>query len=200
MKISILWMSICLMVVAGLYACGGSGSNTTPNGGTISYYTVGESGTNSSPWGDGSLSATPAMAVKFTPVTYPLTITSVTIYVLNNTGSDQMFNLNGFSDLPTETEIFSPVQNQSIPNTGTSCLKETVNIPATTISSGSFYIAVEWITKPLSSSSGSNSFFLCTDSHLDYTNTNYWRFTGTTRETSESTSAKSGDFGIVVNY
>ena len=123
------------------------------------------------------------------------------IYAANNTGADKMFNLYGFSeDLSAETEIFSTVQNRSIPDTGTSCLKKTIDIPATTISSGSFYIAVEWVTKPLSSVSGSNSFFLCTDSHLDYTNTNFIRFTGTTWSSTESISATAGDLGILVNY
>jgi hypothetical protein len=75
----------------------------------------------------------------------------------------------------------------------------TINIPATTISSGSFYIAVEWVTKPLSADSGNNSFFLCTDSHLDYLNTNFIRFESTW-ETFESISATGGDIGILVNY
>ena len=170
------------------------------NSGTISYFTAGQNGTNVSPWGDGSLSQRPAMAVKFTPASYPVTITSVTIYAKNNTGSDQMFNLYGFSELSTETAIFSPVQNQSIPDTGTSNLKKSISIPATTISSGSFYIAVEWVTRPLTSSSGANAFFLCTDSHLDYATTSFIRFVGTTWSSLESTSATTGDLGILVNY
>jgi hypothetical protein len=200
MKMRIAWAVVCLIVMIGFYACGGGGSSNTPNSGTIRYYTVGESGTNSSPWGDASSSQRPAMAVKFTPTSYPLTITSITIYPRNNTGFDQMFNLYGFSELSTETEIFSSVQNQIIPDTGTSYIGKTINIPATTISSGSFYIAVEWVTKPLASASGTNSFFIRTDSHLDYTNTSYCRFTGTTWSSLESISATAGDLGIFVNY
>ena len=170
---SIIIILVCVLIF--IFGCNkGGGSNDTSNSGTIGYYTVGESGTHSSPWGDGSSSQQPAMAVKFTPSSYPLTIKSVTIYAINNTGADQMFNVYGFSDLFTETDIFTPVLNQSIPDTGSSsAYEETINIPATTISSGSFYIAVEWVTKPLSADSGANSFFLCTDSHLDYLNTNF---------------------------
>jgi hypothetical protein len=197
--VSVIIILICVLIF--IFGCNkGGGSNDTSNSGTIGYYTVGESGTHSSPWGDGSSSQQPAMAVKFTPSSYPLTIKSVTIYAINNTGADQMFNVYGFSDLSTETDIFTPVLNQSIPDTGSSsAYEETINIPATTISSGSFYIAVEWVTKPLSADSGTNSFFLCTDSHLDYLNTNFIRFESTW-ETYESISATGGDIGILVNY
>ena len=197
--VSVIIILICVLIF--IFGCNnGGGSNDTSNSGTIGYYTVGESGTHSSPWGDGSLSDRPAMAVKFTPSSYPLTIKSVTIYAINNTGVDQMFNVYGFSDLSTETDIFTPVLNQSIPDTGSSSAYEmTINIPATTISSGSFYIAVEWVTKPLSADSGANSFFLCTDSHLDYLNTNFIRFESTW-DTYESISATGGDIGILVNY
>lgn len=196
---SIIIILVCVLIF--IFGCNkGGGSNDTSNSGTIGYYTVGESGTHSSPWGDGFSSQQPAMAVKFTPSSYPLTIKSVTIYAINNTGADQMFNVYGLSDLFTETDIFTPVLNQSIPDTGSSsAYEETINIPATTISSGSFYIAVEWVTKPLSADSGANSFFLCTDSHLDYLNTNFIRFESTW-ETYESISATGGDIGILVNY
>jgi hypothetical protein len=148
----------------------------------------------------GRSSDRPAMAVKFTPASYPLTIKSVTIYAINHTGTEQMFNLYGFSELSTETNIFSSVLDQSIPDTGSSSYYEkTIDIPETTISSGSFYIAVEWVTKPLSAVSGTNSFFLCTDSKLDYINTNFMRFESSW-ENYESINATGGDIGILVNY
>jgi hypothetical protein len=201
-KMGIMRVVFCLMVATGLCACGGGGEEGRPisKSGTIGYYSVGQAGGSSSPWGDGSSSHRPAMTVKFTPTFYPVTIKSVTIYARNNTGSDQMFNLYGFSELSTETDIFSPVLNQSIPDTGASCFGKTINMDATAISSGSFYMAVEWVTKPLSSDSGANSFFLCTDGHLDYTNTSFFRFTGTAWSSIESISATSGDLGILVNY
>ena len=61
---------ICLMVATGLSSCGGGGgdSSSVSNNGTMGYFTVGETGTLSSPWGDGSSSERPAMAVKFTPI------------------------------------------------------------------------------------------------------------------------------------
>jgi hypothetical protein len=173
----------------------------TTAAGTIGNYTADENGTKSSPWGDGSSAARPAMAVKFTPSSYPVTIKSVSVYVANNSGSDRTFNLYGFSEnLAAETKIFTPLQNQVVPETGNSCLERHIPIPETTITSGSFHIAVEWNTKPLSASSGNNSFFLCTDSHLDNFSTNFWRFTGTAWTGTEATAASSGDFGILANY
>ena len=190
--------------------CGGSGDSSGKSGSVdtgrgygsvLGYYTVGENGISCSPWGDGSSNHRPAMAVKFTPPSYPITITSVTIYAKNNTGVSQAFNLYGFSDdLSAETEIFSSVQNQSIPNTGSLCLPTTISIPAMAISSGTFNIAVEWVTKPLASLSGSNSFFLCTDSTLNYTNTSFFRYTGSTWVPLESVSVGGGDLGILINY
>ncbi len=178
----------------------GDSSNTSISG-TISYYTVGENGTRSSPWGDGSLTHRPAMAVKFTPTSYPITITSVDIYAVNNTDSDMLFNLYGFSEnLSVETEIFTPVRNQIISKNHTSCSKTTITIPATTISSGSFNIAVEWVTKPLSLVSGANSFFLCRDRTLKYRNRSFFRFSGTTWLNVENVSTANGDLGILVNY
>jgi len=200
MNMGILKVFICLTVAAGLCACGGGGNSNTSNNGTINKFTVGQNGINSSPWGDGSSSQRPAMAVKFTPASYPVTITSVTIYAKNNTGADQLFNLYGFSDLSTEAVIFTPALNQSIADTGTSNLGKTISIPATTISSGSFYIAVEWVTKPLSATSGANAFFLCTDGHLDYANTSFVRYSGTTWSSLESINTTSGDLGILVNF
>jgi hypothetical protein len=140
------------------------------------------------------------MAVEFTPLSYPVTITSVTIYAVNNTGSDQYFNIYGYSDLLSETQIFDAVLHNSIPATDTSPQAITVNIPATTINSGSFYIAVGWVTKPLSSVSGANSFFLHTDSHMDYPNTSYFSTSSSTWSTLESISSTAGDLGIVINY
>lgn len=189
---------MCLMVTAGICACGGGDGASDVR--TLGYYTAGQNGTNVSPWGDGSSSANPAMAVKFTPAAYPLTVRSVTIYATNNTGSPQQFNLYGYSDLAAETPLFSPVPNQSLPYTGTSKTAVTVNIPDTVITSGSFYIAVEWVTKPLSSASGTNAFFLCTDSAPDYPGTSFIRFSGTSWESLESASATAGDLGIVVHY
>jgi len=189
---------MCLMVASGIGACGGGDSASDVR--TLGYYTAGQSGTSVSPWGDGSSSANPAMAVKFTPAAYPLTARSVTLYATNNTGSAQQFNLYGYSDLAAETPLFSPVLNQSVPYTGTSKTAVTVTISDTAITSGSFYIAVEWVTKPLSSVSGANAFFLCTDSTLDYPSTGFIRFSGTTWASLESTSAIAGDPGIVVHY
>jgi hypothetical protein len=94
-----------LALTSGLCSCGGDGSGNTSNHGAIGYYTVGQSGTNCSPWGDGSSTDQPAMAVKFTPLSYPVTITSVTIYAVNNTGSNQYFNIYGYSDLLAEKQI-----------------------------------------------------------------------------------------------
>lgn len=192
---------VFFLVATGLCACGEGGevAGSRPSG-SIRYYAVGQNGADSSPWGDGSAFQRPAMAVKFTPRSYPVTITSVTIYATNNTGSDQAFNLHGFNNLSTEARIFDPVMNQSLPVTGTSSTARTVNIPATTISSGSFYVAVEWVTKPLTSVSGANSFFLRTDSQLDLANTNFIRYSGTTWSTLESKNAAAGDLGIFVNY
>lgn len=199
MNISFVKATVCvMMIIMGLLAC--SKSNDTTSLSTMGYYTIGENGTYASPWGDGSASHRPAMAVKFTPSSYPVTIKSVTVYAINNTGSDLLFNVYGFSDLSAETDIFTPVTDQSIPDTGTSAYYEkTIDIPDTAISSGSFYIAVEWVTKPLGAVSGTNSFFLCTDSSLDYLNTNFIRFTSTW-ETYESVTATGGDIGIIVNY
>jgi hypothetical protein len=174
--------------------------NTKSGSGILGYYTVGQIGTNISPWGDGSSSHKPAVAVKITPQAYPITINSVNIYVQNTTGSNQMFNLRAFSEnLSSETDLFSPKLNEIIPNTGTTYIKMSISIPSTVISSGSFYIVIEWVNKPLNASSGSNSFFLCTDTS-NTTNTNYWRYAGTMWETTESIGAPCGDFGIEVNY
>lgn len=200
MKMGVASVVVLLIVAAGLCSCGGGSSSSLSYFGTISYYSIAENGTTTSPWGDGSASQRPAMAVKFTPDHYPMTLTSVTIYPANNTGTAQMFNLYGFSDLSTETQIFSPVLNQSIPDTGTLRAGKTVNVPPTTIISGSFYIAVEWVTKPLTSASGANTFFLRTDSHLDYINTNYVRFSGTTWSSLESKNTTAGDLGIFANF
>lgn len=191
---------LCLLFVFGVCACGGGGNSNVSANGTISHIAVGQNGITTSPWGDGSLSQHPAMAVKFTPTTYPMTITSVTIYPKNNTGTDQKFNLYGFSDLASENQIFSPVLNQSIQDTGTSYTAKTISIPATTITSGSFYIAVEWVTKPLTSASGTNTFLLRTDGHLDFTNTSFVRYTGSIWSSLESVNAMAGDLGIAVNY
>jgi hypothetical protein len=200
MNMCIVRVVICLTIAVGLCACGGEGNSNTSNNGTINKFTINQNGINSSPWGDGSLSQRPAMAVKFTPASYPVTITSVTIYAKNNTGADQLFNLYGFSELSTEAVIFTPVQNQSIPDTGTSNWGKTISIPATIISSGSFYIAVEWVTKPLATTSGANAFFLCTDNHLDYANTSFVRYSGTNWSNLESINTTSGDLGILVTY
>lgn len=200
MKTVFLRMAICFMSAIGLCACGGGEGSSTAANGTLGYYAVGESGTRSSPWGDASAVHKPAMAVKFTPSSYPVTITSVTIYAVNNTGADQLFNVYGFDEnLSTETTIFSTVTDQVLLNNGTSCFQKTVNIPATTISSGSFHIAIEWVTKPLTSVSGANAFFLCTDSALNHTNTSFFRYVGNTWVPLESISATGGDLGILVN-
>lgn len=200
MKFTLLKPLFIFALILGLCSCGGDESITTSNHGTIGYYTVGQSGINCSPWGDGSSSQQSAMAVKFTPLSYPVTITSVTIYAVNNTGSNQYFNIYGYSDLLAETQIFNAVLNNSIPDTGTSPLAITINIPATTITSGSFYIAVGWVTKPLSSVSGANTFFLHTDSHMNFLNTSYYSISSSTWSTLESVSSTAGDLGIVVNY
>jgi hypothetical protein len=200
MKCTFLKALLLLSLATGLCACGSGENSSTSSHGTLGLFTAGQTGENSSPWGDGSVSQRPAMAVKFTAASYPVTITSVTIYAVNNTGSEQVFNVHGFSDLSTETEIFPSVQNNILPDNGTSPQLKTISIPATTISSGSFYIAVEWMTKPLTSVSGANAFFLRTDSHLDFPSASYFRFSGTTWSTVESVSATAGDLGIVVNY
>ena len=140
------------------------------------------------------------MAIKFSPLSYPVTITSVTIYAVNNTGSNQYFNIYGYSDLLAETQIFNAVLNNSIPDTGTSPLAITINIPATTITSGSFYIAVGWVTKPLASVSGANTSF--------YTQIVTWIFLiqailvhqAQPGRHWKSVSSTAGDLGLVVNY
>lgn len=191
--------AISLMIATGLCACGGGTSNSNTNNGTIGYYTIGQLATMSSPWGDGSSSHRPAMAVKFTPDSYPVNIISVTIYAKNSTGTDQFFNLHGYSDLSTEANIFNSVANQSIPVTGSTHVVKTINVPATTISGGSFYIAIEWVTKPLSSLSGTNSFYLITDSQLDYPNRNFMRFGSTWTSFESMINVTAGDVGILVN-
>jgi len=200
MKCKLLEALLVSLLMLGLCGCGDNGNNPSSNHGTIAYYTAGQSGTNCSPWGDGSASDQPAMAVEFTPPSYPLTISSVTIYAVNNTGSIQYCNIYGYSDLSTETSIFNPVLNNSIPDTGSSPQAITINIPTTTITSGSFYIAVGWVTKPLSSVSGANAFFLHTDSHMDYPNTSYISTSSSAWSTLESVSSSAGDLGIEVNY
>jgi hypothetical protein len=191
-----------LIVATALTACGGgTSSDSNINGGIIGQYTVGQLATLSSPWGDGSAAHHPAEAVKFTPSSYPVTITSVTIYAKNNTGTDQLFNLYGYSDLASETGLFGPLTNQIIPDTGTSFIAKTVNIPRTTITSGDFYVAVEWVTKPLFSVLGTNSFFIITDNRLDFPASNFMRFSGTTWNSFASLRNNSaGDLGIIVNY
>ncbi len=204
------FISVIMVLLISLSSCGGGGggggggnsggaTSSVPTNGTISNFTVGQNGTSTSPWGDGTASDQPAMAVQLTAPSYPVTLTSVTIYASNNTGSDQFFNLYGYSDLTTLTQIFSPMMNQAIPNTGTGHFAETIAIPPTTISSGSFYIVVEWVTKPLVAQSGHNAFFLQTDSHMDHPNTSFMRFT-TTWEPLESVSATAGDLGIFASY
>lgn len=50
---SIIIILVCVLIF--IFGCNkGGGSNDTSNSGTIGYYTVGESGTHSSPWGDES--------------------------------------------------------------------------------------------------------------------------------------------------
>ncbi|GFO66899.1 hypothetical protein GMLC_04780 [Geomonas limicola] len=190
----------CLLLAFSLNACGGGQNGGSASSGTIRNFSVGQNGTFTSPWGDGSASLQPAMAVKLTPSFYPVTFTSVTIYPSNTTGSDQAFNVRGFSDLSAQTEMFPPVLNQAIPDTGGAYAAKTITIPPTTISSGSFYIAVEWVTKPLASASGSNAFFLRTDSHLDAGNASFVRYAGSTWSSLESISAGAGDLGILANY
>lgn len=201
MKMRIVKGVMSLMIVGCLCACGDSATFTGSTiGGTIGYYTTGQLATMSSPWGDGSSSHRPAMAVKFTPDSYPVNISSVTIYAKNNTGTDQNFNLYGYNNLSTEANIFNPMLNQIIPVTGSSYTAKTVNIPATTISGGSFYIVVEWVTKPLASLSGANSFFVITDSRLDYPDRNFMRFGDTWTSFESMTNVTAGDVGIVVKY
>jgi len=192
---------LCVVLTTMLSACGGGGDDgDTSNSGTVGYFTVGEDGVRSSPWGSGNAFSRPAMAVKFTPTSYPVTITSVTIYPVNNTGMDQLFNLFGLSDLSAETDLFSPVLGQVIPDTGNSYFAKTIDIPPTTISSGSFYIAVEWVTKPLSAVSGANSFFLRTDSRLDHLDTNFMRSSAIWRSYESVSTKGGGDTGILVNH
>jgi hypothetical protein len=195
-----------LLAATALCSCGRGTESAGGSAATgIDYYIVGQSGTMTSPWGDGSSSHQPAVAVKFTPASYPVTIKSVTIYANNSTGSSQLFNVYGYPDLAAPTQslqplLFPTVLNQSLPDKGSSYIAKTVAVPETTITTGSFYIAVEWGTKPLNSASGANSFFILSDSRIDYPRTNFIRF-GTTWSAIESTpGVTSGDLGIVVNY
>jgi len=121
--------------------------------------------------------------------------------VKNNTGVDQSFNLYAYSDLTSESSLFAPLLNQVIPDTGTSYIAKTIKIPGTLISSGSFYIAVEWVTKPLDSLSGANSFFMLTDANPDYADRNFVRYDSTWYSyASMRNTGGRGDLGIVVNY
>jgi len=78
-------------------------------------------------------------------------------------------------------------------------MAKNIKIPDTLISSGSFYVAVEWVTKPLDSLSGANSFFMLTDANMDYPDRNFIRY-GSTWSSYPSRNPGHGDFGIVVNY
>lgn len=187
-----------LVVATALCSCGSDVKESTNTSGVIDYYAIGDAATMSSPWGDGSASHRPAEAVKFTPTSYPFTIRSVTIYAKNNTGYPQLFNLYGYSDLTQETDLFAPVL-QAIPETGTSYTAKTVSVPETTIAAGSFYIAVEWLTKPLDSVSGANSFYILTDGLLNYPQRSFMRFGDTWTDLGSMTNVTAGDFGIVVN-
>lgn len=201
MKIGHLRVFSSLILATALTACGGGTSSDSNVSGIIGQYTVGQLSTLSSPWGDGSAAHQPAVAANFTPSSYPVTIKSVTIYAQNNTGTDQMFNLYGYSDLASGTELFGHLTNQIIPVTGTSYIAKTVNIPPTTITNGNFYIAVEWVTKPLSSVFGANSFYVITDNHLDYPTSNFMRFSATPWNSFASLrNTTAGDLGIVVTY
>ena len=193
---------VVLAVAFAVPACGSVNNDERVSTGNISYYTASDNtdthNSGMSPLGDGSASHRPAAAVKFTLEFYPLTIKSVDIYLMNDTGSDQMFNIRGITgDLLSEIDLFNPVLNQTIEQTSI-CTKKTIVIPETVISTGSFYIAVQWITKPLISDIGNNSFRLCADSQNDHPNTNFVRIN--TWDTLEFVSNRIGDLAISVNY
>lgn len=198
-----IFMSVAtlVLVTTALCSCGNDAApQSTTASGVIDYYQIDHPATMSSPWGDGSSSHRPAEAVRFTPASYPFTIRSVTVYAKNNTGYPQSFNLYGYSDLEQESDLFAPVLNQTLPDTGSSYIAKTVSVPETTVSAGNFYIAVEWVAKPLSSESGANSFYILTDGQLDYPQANFIRFGNTWTSLASMTNVTAGDLGIVVNH
>ncbi len=139
---------------------------------TLIYYDETQNTSWGNPWGDGTESHLPMLAVKFTPTSYPATLTKVEFFVVNATGSSKLFDLHGFSDGidgdPDETsEIFTSITEQTVPATS-SGEWVTVTLQNTIINSGSFWIAMEWKTKPLEAQSGQNSYYVGYDGSKEY--------------------------------
>jgi len=123
-----------------------------------------------SPWGDGTDSHTPKLAVKFTPSSSLSSLEQVDIYLLNQSGQDQKLDIHGYKDkdgIPDESSSLLDVLGQTVKQTSEAGAWGNYKVPKTAITDDSFWIVIEWETKPLKSEQGKNSFFIGFDNPLD---------------------------------
>jgi hypothetical protein len=123
---------------------------------------------NFSPWVNAATDHS-EIAVRFTPSSYPATLKTVRLRIANTVaGTDVPFDLRGYADggtAPSDTVLFTvspkPVAKDQLDDW------LDVAVPDTEISSGSFWIGVQWDPAPVASNQGADSFFLRPDVALD---------------------------------
>jgi hypothetical protein len=165
-------LSIILLFFLGIFFSGCTTKSDTSY--TLSYNNGVMAG-GTSPWGDGSDSHKPKLAVRFTPTSYPSTLEQVDIYLLNQSGQDQILDIHGYMDkngIPEESSSLFDVTGQTVKQTSEAGAWGNYEVPKTQITDDSFWIVIEWGTKPLKSEQGKNSFYIGFDNPLDYNDRN----------------------------
>ncbi|MBK7585876.1 MAG: hypothetical protein IPI67_37535 [Myxococcales bacterium] len=146
-------------------ATGGSAGTTSE---TLSHHGATQVG-SFSPWVM-DLNDRSEIAVRFTPTTYPSTLTKVRLWVYNPTaGEDLPFDVRGYGDdgtLPTDTILFTAAPQPVAKDQVDGFLE--IDVPDTEIKSGAVWVAVEWKPPPLALDQGAGSFYTTTDDTLDH--------------------------------
>ena len=107
------------------------------------------------------------VALRFTPTSYPATLTAVRLWLFDATGESTPYDLRVYADdADRPGEVVATADPKPATKMNVNGWHE-VEVPATTIDAGSFWVAIEWNPPPLASVSGANSFLIGSDASRD---------------------------------
>lgn len=154
-----------------------------------------------SPWGNQSEIHQPKVGVVFDATKQFGTLDKIRVYLKNKSDKTQTFNLYVYrhnKDASIHDVLITKALNQKVKH-NFNFVPITIDVPNVLINDETFFVVIEWNTKPDKSQKGNNSFKIATDGNLNYEG-NFMCWINNEWKNSSELKKRQGDFLITAMF